>query len=202
MKRRLNLAVWLGFLVVVAAALTYVPVFSRFPATRDFPWANLLMFGAGLALIALGLRRAFREPALYRGKVAGSIVMGLGVALLAFFCFGLFYLGRQLPASSGAPRVGQKAPDFTLPDKDGSPVTLSKLLDTGASGADRVNGVPFAHAGGGPGGADIARPAEFLIDSTGTVRWVNLTDSILVRARPEQILKEVDGLGLATPRGK
>ena len=76
------------------------------------------------------------------------------------------------------------------------------LLDTGASGADRVNGVPFAHAGGGPGGADIARPAEFLIDSTGTVRWVNLTDSILVRARPEQILKEVDGLGLATPRGK
>ena len=31
MKRRLNLSVWLGFLVVLAAAFTYVPVFSRFP---------------------------------------------------------------------------------------------------------------------------------------------------------------------------
>ncbi len=141
MKRRWNLPVWLGFLIVLAAAFTYVPVFARFPATRDFPWANLLMFGAGLALIARGLRRAFREPQLYRGKVSGSILMGLGVGLLAFFCFGLFYLVRQLPASKGAPGVGQRARDFALPDKDGNPVTLSKLLDAGASGADRLNGV-------------------------------------------------------------
>ena len=141
MKRRWNLSVWLGFLVVLAGAFTYIPLFSRFPATRDLPWVNLLMFGAGLALTALGLRHAFREPLLYRGKVAGSIVLGLGVALLGFFCFGLFYAARQLPPSSGAPRVGQKAPDFTLPDKDGSPVTLSELLGAGAGGADRVNGV-------------------------------------------------------------
>jgi peroxiredoxin len=45
------------------------------------------------------------------------------------------------------------------------------------------------HAGAGPKGADIARPAEFLIDSTGTIRWVNLTENIAVRARPEQVLK-------------
>ena len=45
------------------------------------------------------------------------------------------------------------------------------------------------HAGAGPKGADIARPAEFLIDSTGMVRWVNLTENIAVRARPEQALK-------------
>ncbi|HYS78160.1 MAG TPA: hypothetical protein VEO94_04935 [Candidatus Dormibacteraeota bacterium] len=141
MKRRWNLPVWLGFLIVLAAAFTYAPVFSRFPVTRDVPWANLLMFGGGLVLIARGLRRAFREPQLYRGKVSGSILMGLGVGLLAFFSFGLFYRARQLPASSGAPKVGQRAPDFTLPDKDGNPVTLSKLLDAGAGGVDRVNGV-------------------------------------------------------------
>ena len=45
------------------------------------------------------------------------------------------------------------------------------------------------HRGAGPKGADIARPAEFLIDSNRIVRWVNLTDNIAVRARPEQVLK-------------
>jgi peroxiredoxin len=48
------------------------------------------------------------------------------------------------------------------------------------------------HHGGGPKNSDIARPAEFLIDDTGTVRWVNLTESAAVRARPEQILRAVD----------
>jgi peroxiredoxin len=41
---------------------------------------------------------------------------------------------RQLPLSSGAPRVGQAAPDFTLTDQDGNPVTLSNLLRGGGAG--------------------------------------------------------------------
>jgi mycoredoxin-dependent peroxiredoxin len=44
------------------------------------------------------------------------------------------------------------------------------------------------HPGVGPRGADIARPAEFLLDSNGIVSWVNLTENIAVRARPEQLL--------------
>ena len=44
------------------------------------------------------------------------------------------------------------------------------------------------HPGAGVNGQDIARPAEFLLDPTGTVRWVNLTENFWVRARPEQIL--------------
>ena len=44
------------------------------------------------------------------------------------------------------------------------------------------------HRGAGPKGEDIARPAEFLIDSNGVVRWVNLTENIGVRTRPEQVL--------------
>lgn len=47
----------------------------------------------------------------------------------------------------------------------------------------------LVHAGAGENGHDIARPAEFLVDSTGTVRWVNLTENYWVRARPEQILE-------------
>jgi peroxiredoxin len=45
------------------------------------------------------------------------------------------------------------------------------------------------HPRAGPKGADIARPAEFLLDSDGIVRWVNLTDNIAIRARPEQVLE-------------
>jgi peroxiredoxin len=47
----------------------------------------------------------------------------------------------------------------------------------------------LVHAGAGIKGHDVARPAEFLMDSTGTVRWVNLTENYWVRARPEQILE-------------
>jgi hypothetical protein len=141
MKRRWNASVWAGFLVILAAPVTYLLVFIRFPVTRDVPWATLLMFGAGLALMARGLRRAFREPQLYRGRIAGSILAVIGVALCGLFAFGTFHGARQLPTSGGAPRVGQKAPDFTLPDADGKPVTLSEILDAGRSGADAVNGV-------------------------------------------------------------
>ena len=50
---------------------------------------------------------------------------------------------------------------------------------------------------GGFRGADIARPAEFLIDPTRTIRWVNLTESYMVRAKGEEILKVFDDLQAA-----
>jgi peroxiredoxin len=54
--------------------------------------------------------------------------------------------------------------------------------------AEVIRRYDVLHPGAGPKGADISRPAEFLIDSSGVVRWVNLTDNIAVRARPEQVL--------------
>ena len=50
------------------------------------------------------------------------------------------------------------------------------------------------HTGAGVGGQDIARPAEFLLDSTGVIRWVNLTEDFRVRARPEQIIEQAKQL--------
>jgi len=44
------------------------------------------------------------------------------------------------------------------------------------------------------GGKIISRPAELLIDPTGTVRWVDLTDDFRVRTRPETVLGVFDRL--------
>ncbi|MBI4469073.1 MAG: hypothetical protein HY650_07120 [Acidobacteria bacterium] len=35
---------------------------------------------------------------------------------------------NQLPPAKGAPRVGEKAPDFILPDLNGKPVRLYEIL--------------------------------------------------------------------------
>jgi peroxiredoxin len=48
------------------------------------------------------------------------------------------------------------------------------------------------HPHGGPRGEDIARPAEFLLDSSGTVEWRNLTENAAVRVRPQQVLNTFD----------
>jgi len=58
----------------------------------------------------------------------------------------------------------------------------------------RRYGILHPHAG--EDGRDIARPAEFLVDASGIVRWVNLTNDIRVRARPGVVLAEIDSLKL------
>lgn len=66
------------------------------------------------------------------------------------------------------------------------------------SKAEVIRRYDVLHPGAGPKGADIARPAEFFVDSSGVVQWVNLTDNIAVRARPEQALSAID----AAPRSQ
>jgi peroxiredoxin len=54
--------------------------------------------------------------------------------------------------------------------------------------AEVIRRYGLVHAGAGINGQDIARPGEFLVDVSGTVRWVNLTDNYWVRARPDQMI--------------
>ena len=60
--------------------------------------------------------------------------------------------------------------------------------------AEVIRRYDLLHVGGGINGQDIARPAEFLLDSSGVVRWVNLTEDYRVRARPEQMIAAAKAL--------
>jgi peroxiredoxin len=54
--------------------------------------------------------------------------------------------------------------------------------------AEVIRHYDLLHPGAGVNSQDIARPAEFLVDSSGVVRWVNLTEDLRVRATPEEML--------------
>jgi peroxiredoxin len=274
MKRSWNWPVWVGVLAVLVGVFSYPLYFTRIPVLRDFPWVNLPLLTLGLVSIGVGVARAFRQPNLYRGKVFGSVLGALMVALTALFCYGIFVGARHvLPPSPSAPRVGQTAPDFTLPDSKNNPVNLTAVLNSpfapngevaSGTGAGPTAGVvlifyrgywwPFCnselrsfekalpgfdlrkirviaisvdppadsenlrqsqgytfpilsdandevirrwglvHPHGRRDGADISRPAAFLIDSSGKVRWVNLTDDLVVRARPQEALAAWDAM--------
>jgi predicted PurR-regulated permease PerM len=132
--RRFNWPLWLGFLLSVVTFFSYFAVFVWYPITRDFPWANLLLFAAAAVLLLMGVRRALAGDR-RRSKIAAVIVATLGVVVIAFFLFAFFIGGRALPASKGAPQVGQKAPDFSLNDSSGKAVSLNELLTTPINGA-------------------------------------------------------------------
>jgi hypothetical protein len=134
--RRLNWPLWLGFLLTLGTFLSYFFIFVLFPFTRDFPWANLLLFVIAAVLLFMGLRRGFASdrPHPTRSKIVSSIVSGLSLVVIALFVFTIFIGGRWLPASKGAPQVGQRAPDFSLPDSSGKTVSLNELLTTPING--------------------------------------------------------------------
>jgi|SRR5215213_11137997 len=134
--KRINWPLWVGFVLTLGAFLTYFFVFVWFPLTRDFPWASLMIFAIAAVFLFMGVRRGFAadRPHPTRSKIVASIVSVLSVVVFAFFVFTIFVVGRWLPASKGAPQVGQRAPDFSLPDTSGKAVSLNELLTTPING--------------------------------------------------------------------
>ncbi len=134
--KRINWPLWLGFVVTLAAFLSYFFIFVLFPFTRDFPWANLVLFVIAGVLLFMGLRRAFASdcPHKTRSRIVSSLVSVLSLAIFAMFIFTIFVVGRSLPASRGAPQVGQRVPDFSLPDTSGKQVSLNELMTTPING--------------------------------------------------------------------
>ena len=125
-KKRTNTALWLGLLITVFAVLSNLLYFSKVPAAA-LPWLNLTLPAIGLIFLLIGVVRAFGQSQIYRGKVWGSIAAGLAALFLAASAW-FFVQVRNIPRSVGAPQVGQRVPDFTLPDSNGRPVALAQLF--------------------------------------------------------------------------
>jgi peroxiredoxin len=93
--------------------------------------------------------------------------------------------------------ISVDAPDINRRQRQKLGYTYTFLSDPRAEVIRRYD---LLHRGAGPKGADIARPAEFLVDSSGTIRWVNLTENIAVRGRPQQVLDAFERGEQATPQ--
>ena len=128
--RRFNWHIWAGFLLSVIAFLSYGLFFVNFPITRDVPWANLILSMIAASLLFVGIRRAFAPDRSRLAKVGSSLLAVLGVLMIGFFIFMTFIMARWLPASQGAPRVENRAPEFTLVDPNGKATSLAELLST------------------------------------------------------------------------
>jgi hypothetical protein len=138
MTRRRNLLPVAGFVLCTIALVSYPTFFASFEPTRDVAWANWLLFAIGLALGGAGLLRAFRSPERYQGRVLGPILGAASVVALVVFVFMTEIWSRQLPPSAHAPKIGEKAPDFALPDAGGRAVRLSDLLRAPAEALGRT----------------------------------------------------------------
>ena len=80
-------------------------------------------------------------------------------------------------------------PDITREHTRKMGYTFRFLCDPKAT---TIKQLDLLHEGGGLEAPDIARPAEFLIDPQGIVRWVNLTENWRLRPQPEDILHIID----------
>jgi len=69
--------------------------------------------------------------------------------------------------------------------------TFSFLSDPNTNA---IRAYDLLHTKAGVNGHDVARPGEFLVDSNGIVRWVNLTEDFRVRARAEELIAQAKQL--------
>ncbi len=131
---RRNTAPWLGLLLAVCAIGCNAGFFLSIPWQGAIAWLSLLLGAMALIFLAVGLWRAYGQARVYGGKVL-SVVL----AIIAMFPVGLsavgFVVTRKLPSAAAAPQVGQKVPDFTLPDTAGQPMSLDQLFAPASSGS-------------------------------------------------------------------
>lgn len=95
-------------------------------------------------------------------------------------------LGQMEAAGIRPVAISVDTPEESRRLREQTGYTFTFLSDPNAEVIRRYD---LVHTGAGEKGQDIARPAEVLIDSSGTVKWVNITENYWVRARPEDILE-------------
>ena len=114
---------WMGLLLTVLGALANGLPFTGFPAA-PVPWISLLISVTGFLVVLFGLKRSFGQAY----KIWSVVEAGFSLLFLAG-SIAFFWTARHIPAeSAAAPQVGQRVPDFTLPDSTGHPDSLAQLF--------------------------------------------------------------------------
>ena len=158
MERRRNGAPWLALLLAVVAVLSNAGFFVSIPGQGALVWLGVGLAVAALVCAVVGVARAFGKPQVYGGKVSSPVLGAVTLLLCGFLGFA-FVTARSLPASGGAPHVGQKAPDFTLADSSGARVSLDQLL--GKTPGAVVNA--SASSNPNPGAAGSSKPPKAVL---------------------------------------
>jgi AhpC/TSA family len=94
--------------------------FLRVPAVRNHPELYLVAFALGTVIAAAATWRAARWP-----NVAALALSAILLVLGGYFNFVL----ARVPQTPTVLKVGEPAPDFTLPDASGAPVSLASFRD-------------------------------------------------------------------------
>ena len=129
--RKRTRAPWIGLLLTVLGALSNVLPFIGFPAA-PVPWISFLLSLIGFAVVLFGLWRAFGQSTGYKGKLSSAVAAAFS---MLFFSGAIvfFWSARHIPRESAdAPQVGQRVPDFTLPNSTGQSVSLTQLFSGSA----------------------------------------------------------------------
>ena len=90
----------------------------RVPAIRNHPALYLVVFALAAVIAGVATWRAARWP--------NFVALGLSVVLLILGGYFNFVLAR-VPSGPVALRIGEPAPDFTLPDAAGAAVSLASF---------------------------------------------------------------------------
>jgi hypothetical protein len=142
-QRRRNWAPWYGLLLALVAILSNAGFFLALPGQKAIPFLSWTLAVIALLFALTGVLRAFQQPQVYGGKVSSSILGVISLLIVALVVFGSIQ-SRKLPASAEAPQPGQKAPDFTLADTNGTKVSLGQLLGAGTNSSGSATAAPKA----------------------------------------------------------
>ena len=107
----------LSALICLGAIGGYVALL-KIPTVRNHPEAYLIAFAFATVIAAVATWRAAHWP-----NVAALALSAVLLVLGGYFNFVL----ARVPDTPAAVRVGEPAPDFTLPDAAGAPVSLASF---------------------------------------------------------------------------
>lgn len=117
---RAGLKALFGLALVIAGPFAYMALMGiPWVMSTGLPAFALMVLGSFIVTIAAATDRRLRV----------RLTAGLGVALTLLFAFAFFVMAR-IPASEEFAALAA-APDFTLPDEEGRPVSLREAVLSG-----------------------------------------------------------------------